>query len=197
MHSIISLAAISAMGSFMLVSGFTAGRSSKIHTPFLLRQRRSPPPHLCSILVLYPLHSQTSPPPLEIPLSATTALTEYAYKSAKPTKDIVHNYGSGSALFTSVTDDGVSIMIGPTSVEHILQLKYTKQAGTVYFELDQLNKNPFKAIGYSLSDSVVLNAYCAPSREDFPFVSGSGTGRMAYSIRNTASIALSLCRDSR
>ncbi len=205
MYSTIALATVAVMGSSILVSGSPAELSSQMSIPF-------------------PTGAQavTAAPP--VPTFGTVSSAQVDVAEAALGNSNVRNYcpfevylyscnqegcgaevsiaastGTWSAPISSTTNDGVSIKIGTTSGEvqkPILQLEYTNSDGLVYFDASQINGNPFSAYGYTLTDNVGLEEYCAPPCTDCSFVYYSGEDGTVYAISNTDSIGLSLCADS-
>ena len=110
------------------------------------------------------------------------------------------NGGTFSTPYTSTLNDGVSIKIGtaPGEVEKpITQLEYTVTSNLVYFDLSDINGNPFGNYGFTLTDTDGLSVHCAPPG-NCPFVyqpgdSDDGNMGTIYTINPAGSIGVTLC----
>ena len=106
------------------------------------------------------------------------------------------NGGTYSAPYISTVNDGVSIKIGTVTGEvekPILQLEYTPTSDLVYFDLSEVNGNPFGPYGFTLTDSAGLNMYCAPPGTECTWVYTAPSGGMVYAIPISESIGVTLC----
>ena len=205
MYSTIKFAAVAVMGSSMLASGSPVELSSQISIPF--------PTGVQAVTSAPPVPTFGTVPSVQ-PDVAEAALGNSNVRNYCPFEvylyscnqegcgaevSIAANTGTWSAPISSATGDGVSIKIGTTAGEvqkPILQLEYTNSGGLIYFDASQINGNPFSAYGYTLTDNVGLEEYCAPPCTNCPFVYYSGEDGTVYAISNTDSIGFSLCADS-
>ena len=201
-----AFAAVAVMGSSMLVSGAPAEISSQIAIPFPTgAQAVTAAPSV-------PTFGSGSSVQADVADDASLGYSNvdnfcpfdvYLYscnqQGCGAEVTVAANGGSWSAQISSTTDDGVSIKIGTTSGEvqkPILQLEYTNSGGLVYFDASQINGNPFGDYGYTLSDNVGLQDYCAPPCTNCPGVYYSGEDGTVYAISNTDSFGFSLCANS-
>lgn len=205
MHSFTALAAVAALGSFTLVSGSPVGESTKIPIIF--------PTGAEAVTAAPPVPTFGTVPAAQ-PDVAAAALgasnvrnycpyTVYLYvcnqQGCGAEVSIAAKTGTWSAPISSTTNDGVSIKIGTVAGEiqkAILQLEYTNENGLIYFDASQVNGNPFGQYGYTLTDNVGLEEWCAPPCTSCPFVFNTPTDGTVYNIPNTDSIGFSLCQHS-
>ncbi len=106
------------------------------------------------------------------------------------------NGGTYSAPYIGTVNDGVSIKIGTESGEvekPILQLEYTISDGLVYFDLSEVNGNPFGVYGFSLTDSAGMDMYCAPPGTECSWVFTTSNNGMVYADPDSDSIGVTLC----
>lgn len=205
MYFTTALAAVAVMGSSMLVSGAPAEFSSQISIPFPTgAQAATAAPAVPTFGTGSSVQADVADAALgDSNVDNFCPFDVYLYscnqEGCGAEVTVPANTGTWSAPISSTAGDGVSIKIGTTSGEvekPILQLEYTNSAGLVYFDASQINGNPFSDYGYTLGDTVGLEAYCAPPCTDCAGVYYSGEDGTVYAISNTESIGFSLCVDS-
>lgn len=202
MHSTTALAAAAAMGSLMLVSGSPVGGSSKI--PIVL------PTGAAAVTAAPPVPTFGSSVEPASPNAALGASNVRNYCNEEVYLYVCNQQGCGAevsvaaktgtwtAPISPTVSDGVSIKISSVSGEiqkPILQLEYTNAGGLIYFDASQVNGNPFGSYGYTLTDNVGMENYCAPPCTSCPGVFYTPTGGTVYNIPNSDSIGFSLCKD--
>ena len=115
--------------------------------------------------------------------------------SCGPIINVDPNGGTYSAPY-STDNDGISIKIGTVTGEvdkPILQLEYTPTSDLVYFDLSEVNGNPFGPYGFSLTDSAGMDQYCAPPGDECTWVFTTPTNGMVYADPISDSIGVTLC----
>lgn len=188
----------------MLVSGSPVGESTKITIPF--------PTGAEAVTAAPPVPTFGTIPTVQPDISEALGNSNvrnycpyevYLYvcneQSCGAEVNLKANTGTWSAPISSVTGDGISIKIGTTPGElqkAILQLEYTNKNGLIYFDASQVNGNPFGGKGYTLTDNVGLEEYCAPPCTDCGFVFYTSKDGTVYNIPNSDSIGFSLCSHS-
>ena len=206
MHYTTALAAVAAMGSSMLVSAAPAEYSSQIAITLPTgAQAATAAPAVPTFVTGYSVQEDATDTAAlgDSKVDNFCTFDVYVYscnqQGCGDEVTVAANGGTWSAPISSTTDDGISIKIGTTSGEvekPILQLEYTNSGGLVYFDASQINGNPFSAYGYTLSDTVGLENYCAPPCTACAGVYYTSTDGTVYAIANTESIGFSLCADS-
>ena len=203
MHSTAALGAVVSMGSFLLASGSPTGQSSNIQIVL---------PTGAAAVTAAPAVPTfgTVPSKADIadaaaaPLGSSNVVNDcsfpvylYACDESSCGAEVTLAPGQEySEPYTSTTNDGVSIKIGTTSGEvqkPILQFEYTNSNGLVYFDVSQVNGNPFSANGYFLSDSAGLHDTCSPPATSCPFVFYTPTDGTVFNTANSNSIGVTLC----
>ena len=206
MYFTTALAAVAAMGSSMLVSAAPAEYSSQIAITLPTgAQAVTAAPAVPTFVTGYSVQEDATDTAAlgDSKVDNFCTFDVYLYscneQGCGAEVTVAGNGGTWSAPISSTTDDGVSIKIGTTSGEvekPILQLEYTNSGGLVYFDASQINGNPFSAYGYTLSDTVGLESYCAPPCTACAGVYYTSTDGSVYAIANTESIGFSLCAHS-
>ena len=123
----------------------------------------------------------------------------YIYVCDQSSCGSIINVGPNGGTYSipySTENDGVSIKIGTVSGEGekpILQLEYTPTSSLVYFDLSEVNGNPFGPYGFSLTDSAGMDQYCAPPGTECSWVYTTSTNGMVYADPISDSIGVTLC----